>query len=75
VKKVAPPPLYPGFWQLAEGLASQRVTTAEWRAMLLAEYDRPIIRGHLRQVVAKRLGAGVLELRLEPMKKDKEVQK
>lgn len=55
------------FWHIAEPHAYQRVTTAEWREMLLADQDRPIIRGHLRRIVGKVLGAGVVELRLQPL--------
>ena len=59
------------FWQVAEEHAYQRVTTKEWREMLLNEADRPIIRGHVRQVVARPLGGGVLELRLVPLQEVK----
>lgn len=62
------PLLHRSFWEVREELAYQRATTKEWKAMLLAERDRPIIRGHLRQIVAKQLGAGIVELRLKPMK-------
>ena len=44
-----------------------RVTTKQWQAILLAERDSPIVRGNIRKVVAKSLGAGVHELRLAPM--------
>jgi hypothetical protein len=71
VKKAITPSLSQSFYTLAEGLAYQRVTVAEWRAILLAERDRPIIRGHVRQIVAKRLGAGVMELRLKPLGEEK----
>ncbi len=67
-KRVEVPLLHRSFWEVREELAYQRVTTKEWKAMLLAERDRPIIRGSLRQIVAKRLGAGVVELRLKPLK-------
>ena len=65
------PLLHQCFWTMREDLAYQRVTTKEWKAMLLAERDRVIIRGHVRQIVAKRLGAGVLELKIKPMKATK----
>ena len=55
------------FFMGSEKLAYQRVTTAEWRSMLLSEYDKPIIRGNLRQIVGKNLGAGVVELRFVPL--------
>ncbi len=61
------PRLHDSFYTLAEGLAYQRVTTKEWKAMLLADRDKPIIKGRLRQIVAKNLGAGVVELRLAPL--------
>ena len=61
------PLLHDCFFMGNEKLAYQRVTTAEWRSMLLSEYDKPIIRGNLRQIVGKNLGAGVVELRLVPL--------
>lgn len=67
-KSVEAPRLSLAFYQMREEVAYQRVTTKEWKAMLLADRDRPIIRGYLRQIVAKRLGAGIVELRLKPMK-------
>lgn len=53
--------------QVDERFAVQRVTTLQWRAILLEELDRPIVRGHLRRVIGKRIGPGVYELRLEPL--------
>ena len=55
---------------LAEDLLRYRVTTSQWRAILLEERDTPIVRGRLRQVVAKRVGPGIYELRLTPLKKE-----
>ena len=63
------PVLYGIFYSDPER-AYQRVTTKEWKAMLLAERDSPIIQGRLRQVVARNLGAGVLELRLAPLEQN-----
>jgi hypothetical protein len=61
--------LHSSFYTTPE-LAYQRVTTKEWKAMLLAERDRPIVKGRLRRVVARNLGAGVLELRLAPLEEN-----
>jgi len=65
-KPVSPPELSINFWRVPE-IAYQRVTVAEWKAMLLAEMDTPLVMGQMRQVVAKKLGAGVVELRLAPL--------
>ena len=62
--------LYDGFWTAQEKYASQRVTTKQWRNMLLEGKDTMIKNGRIRKIVAKRLGAGVLELRLAPLKDD-----
>jgi hypothetical protein len=46
----------------------QRMTTKEWKQVLLNEGDRIIFQGRLRQLKAKRLGAGVVEIYKEPLK-------
>lgn len=46
----------------------QRMTIGEWREILLAESDRIIVKGRLRQLKGKSLGAGVVEVYKEPMK-------
>lgn len=45
---------------------SERMTVAQWRAILLDERDRIIFNGHMRRLVAKRLGAGVVEISKAP---------
>lgn len=40
----------------------QRMTSKEWRNLLLDKEDGMIFRGHLRRLVAKSLGAGVVEV-------------
>lgn len=46
----------------------QTCTTAQWRQFLL-EHERWIIfRGEIRNLRAKSLGAGVMEIRKEPLK-------
>lgn len=46
----------------------QRMTTKEWKKILLNEEDRIIFRGNLRQLKARSLGAGVVEVYKEPTK-------
>ena len=52
--------------------AYQRMTTAEWRTVLLAERDSIIIDGLVRRLVATHLGAGVVEVRVAPVIKLRE---
>lgn len=40
----------------------QRMTCSQWREILLAEQDKIIVRGRVRTLVAKNLGAGVVEV-------------
>lgn len=40
----------------------QRMTTKEWKQILLDERDKIIIAGTLTQLVAKPLGCGVVEV-------------
>lgn len=47
---------------------SERITTREWRRLLLSGGDTIIFRGHIRQLKAKLLGAGVVEVSKEPLK-------
>lgn len=43
----------------------QRMTVKEWRKILLDERDSVIFRGTVRRLVAKPLGAGVVEVSKE----------
>ena len=54
-----------GFFTLADNYRT-RATKEQWKKMLLNERDRIIVRGHIRQIIAKSLGAGVVELTLRP---------
>lgn len=42
----------------------QRMTTAEWRSILLADGDRIVVNGCLEQLVARSLGYGVVEVQI-----------
>lgn len=53
-----------GFWR-TKGY-TQRMTSKEWKDILLEEKDTIIIAGELRQIVAKSLGSGVVEISLKP---------
>jgi len=48
----------------------ERMPTKTWRAILLAGEDTIIVRGRLRQLVGKNLGAGVYEVSKEPLEED-----
>lgn len=50
-------------WRLAT--FSQRMTTADWRKVLLAEADKIIYRGSVVRLVAKSIGHGVVEVTKE----------
>ncbi len=52
--------LSPNHWRIP--IYAQRMTTAEWRDVLLNHGDTIIYRGNVVQLVAKRLGAGVVEI-------------
>jgi hypothetical protein len=45
----------------------QRLTTKQWKTILLNEDDKIIFKGRLRQLVAKNLGAGVVEISKKPL--------
>ncbi len=47
---------------------TERMTTARWKAVLLAKMDEIFCGGHRRRLVAKRLGAGVVEVSKAPEK-------
>ena len=50
-----------------EGLVAQRMRDKEWAEILLANEDKITVRGRLRQLVAKKLGYGVVEITLSPL--------
>ena len=50
---------------------TQRVTTKQWKAILLKGNDSLIFRGNVRKLKARNLGAGVYEVYKAPIKKDK----
>ena len=45
----------------------QRVSVEQWKEALLSERDTVIIRGNFRQLIAKNLGYGVIEVSLQPL--------
>ena len=53
-------------WQ-NEGF-SQRVTSNQWKGLLLQNDDKIIWKGRVRQLVAKRLGYGVVEIFKQPFR-------
>jgi hypothetical protein len=44
----------------------QRMVVADWRKLLLNEMDSVILRGHVRRLIAKNIGAGVVEVYKAP---------
>ena len=64
--KVVAPHLTSNFWSMPD-YARQRMTVQEWRAILLNEGDVVTIAGRIRRLVAKRLGAGVVEVTVAPL--------
>lgn len=63
---------FANIWNLREDLVRVRIPTKLWREILLSDLDRPIIRGEIRQLVGKRIGPGVYEITLEPIKRIQE---
>ena len=59
-------PLHNNHWTIEP--YKQRMTVKEWRKILLEERDKPIVAGRLRQLKAKSLGAGVVEVYKVPLK-------
>lgn len=49
---------------------TQRMSVQDWRQILLDKGDSQFVNGRLRQFVAKRLGYGVVEVSLKPLKED-----
>jgi len=47
---------------------TQRMTVKDWKKILLDDRDHPIVAGRLRQLEAKRLGVGVVEVYKVPLK-------
>ncbi len=46
----------------------QRITTKQWREVLLSYHDHVVFQGKMRKLLAKNLGAGVVEIYKEPLK-------
>jgi hypothetical protein len=44
----------------------ERIPIKQWRAMLLNEEDTIVFRGHVRKLIGKNLGCGVIEISKEP---------
>lgn len=47
-------------------MAKVRCTRSEWKEALLNEWDKIIVKGNCRRLIAKSLGAGVYEISLSP---------
>lgn len=54
---------------IRDDLFCARVTTKVWRDILLSELDRPILGGEIRQLVGRKIGPGVYEVRLKAREK------
>lgn len=54
---------FDNLWRVRLDLFYARVTTQEWKSILLNELDRPIVNGEIVQLVGKRLMPGVYEIR------------
>jgi len=54
-----------GHWQIED--YRQRMTKKEWQKILLNGEDSIIVKGRLRQLKAKSLGAGVYEICKAPL--------
>lgn len=50
------------FWEACGDTHRQRMTTAEWRQILLDDEDQLITRGRLRRLKGTPIGAGVIEV-------------
>lgn len=48
---------------------TQRIPSKEWKQILIEEKDTIVISGEVRQLVAKNMGSGVLEISLKPKPK------
>jgi len=53
---------------------TERITSKQWREMLLNDADKIIFRGNYRKIVGKNLGHGVVEIGKKPMKVPDEIQ-
>ena len=51
---------------------SERITTKEWKEILLNEEDKVVFHATVRRLVAKRLGYGVVEISKEALAEVKE---
>ena len=45
---------------------TQRISTQEWRGILLAGKDNLVYAGDVRRLVAKKIGYGVVEVSMKP---------
>jgi hypothetical protein len=51
---------------------TQRMPTEHWRKILLADRDHVIYHGRMRQLLARSLGAGVVEVFKKPLDKEEQ---
>jgi len=59
-------PLSNNHWTLED--YKERITTEQWKQILLNNDDKIIFKGHARQIQAKNLGYGVVEVSKVPLK-------
>lgn len=57
------PDSFNNLWRVRLDLFYARVTTEEWKGILLNELDRPIVNGEIVQLVGKKVGPGVYDIR------------
>jgi hypothetical protein len=55
------------FWTTPNDDHSQRIRSTEWRDVLLENRDKICVRGNIRQLIAKNLGYGVVEVTVAPL--------
>ena len=61
-----------GHWRRED--YTQRMTRAQWRKLLLEHQDHTIFEGRYRQLAAKHIGVGVMEVSKVPLtEKEKEL--
>ena len=66
MNKLLPELIDSNHWKIED--FKQRITTKEWRTILLEGKDTIIFRGHMRKLIGKRIFPGVVEIYKEPLK-------
>lgn len=63
--KVTYPQLNKAHWTIEN--FKERIDSKHWKYLLLNEQDKIIVSGNIRQLIAKRLGYGVVEISKKPL--------